>query len=458
MTLLPDFDQDVFLCFADEDNVPLSTNSGGWVDNLATLLTKLLGMLGLGGVSVRTALAGNVPGGEQIQALERSATVIVIASPALLASSWMQQDGARSQLVELARRWPQRVILVIKSEVEEEQVPSELWALKYRNFWRYEYGAPLTLGQFNPEDVSYLTLVNDVAHALAKQLHGLRGASSQSGQPPRSKGPVVFLAEVPPQLEDMRAAVERFLEQCKIEVRPRGHLPTEARRLQDALAQELQQSDVFVQLLGSDLDEAQPGSKTRRQLETALTVPKLKILQWRDHEVDLTAVPEGVRGLLEAPTVRAESMSDFQQAVVDASKVVVPGQPGSVPMVFIDAEPADDAELHKLFGGLCDRARWDWHDAKKLHKIKNVCDVADGVLVFWGNGESDHSQERYYQFLKYWRAKRKLERHLRICDGPPPGKPKIQGAGLPVVECRDGSRSALLSFVDELLRDGGQPD
>jgi hypothetical protein len=457
MSYLPDFEHDVLVCFVDEDNRPLSGNGeSGWVDGLATFLTKFLEPLGMGAARVTTNFEGNLPREEHVRALTRAAITIVVLSPAFLESAWVREQRTRDLLAGVATRFPQRTFLVLKSEVDEPSVPKELWRLKHRLFWRTESGSPFTLGLVNAnEDDRYLSLVNDLAHALATQLRNLKAGSASTTRPSSElTRPVAFLAEVTPDLEDARAAVERFLEQHQVDIRPRGHLPSGERELDAALAADLQESTVFIELLGGNVAQSQPGSRFHQQRTSALGRRGLRVLQWREPALKLTSIEsKELKDLLELPTVRAESISDFQHAILDALETAAPPQSGSGPIVFIDARPEDDEHLQRIFGQLRDKARWDWHEAQKLTKIKMMCDVADGVLVFWGTGQSHRTQERYYQFLKYWRAKRKLESRLRIFDGPPPDKPAFQGAGLPVIEGRDGSRAQLMEFLKALMPD-----
>ena len=454
MALTTPFKPEVFISFAEEDNV-LLLGEERWVDKLARLLEGLI-QGGIPGARVTTRLPGNVPETDRLEVLSNSAAVVVVLSPAYLASPWLVDAPSRECLEARVAAKPLSTVLAIKRPVSETAIPSQIRRLKPRQFYRGKETEPIPLGQTN-DDGLYFQAVTDLANALIKELNDQRDKETGTmvvtlpGNHRRTK---VFLAETTDDLEGYRADVERYLDMWGIEVLPSGRLPAEPSEARAAIAEALSACGVFVQLLGSD-DEVQiaPDGPVQLQLEIAerRIAGGLRVMQWRHPDLVVGRIAsDPLRRLLLRETVRAESLANFKSAVKEAVEQPSQRQGSQQPIVFVDVHPDDKAALPLIF-----RQRreitWDWHRINALKELKLMCETADAVLVFWGSGASGPSQTRYYEFRKHWLAKSKKGHRLRIYDGPPPDKPPIEGEGLPVISGRAGQESDLDRFINDLL-------
>jgi hypothetical protein len=461
MPYVGDRPYDAFVCFADEDNAVLPGAKEGWVDTLTNALRGLLGQLGVPNVVVGARIPGNVPADGRIEALGNAAVVVIVLSPACLRSPWLTDTRVRERLLATIANGRQRTFVVAKLPTEGE--PSELRALRQYAFWKMEGGVPQTRGipYVAADDTQYYNVANDLAVGLAAELKrfGVQGAHRPAGPALGQHALRVFLAEGPQTLFDKTCDVRRRLEQAGIDVLP--HAPLPDTDILDAVRGTLAQCGLFVQLLDDNPEFASRGSKAWQQLALA-EAAGLPLMQWRDPSIALSNIIDPThRDLVLRCTVRAESITNFCEALKEFARTSpspLPQASDPLAKVFVDVVPRDTAIVREVerFFSRYPRIQWDWSETKlTLKNLKFLCGVKDGVIVYWGNGDSGPTQRRYEQFLVQWKAHRKPGQLVRIVDGPPSQKPPFQGANWPVICCRDGGESLeFRKFVSQFERDG----
>jgi hypothetical protein len=458
MSDLDRYSSGVFFSFADEDNRALPGEKEAWVNELARTVETLLGQEGVSHASVTTSVPGHLPLDERLQFMTSSAAVVLIASPAYWESQWLKDPRKQEALFKAAAERPANVFVVCKSDVHSSE-PAQLLPLKHHFFWEPRDGSSFSLRLSDAgNNQRYYDKATDLARGIASALKVLKPvdirAKEYDAQISR-----VFLAETAPELEARRAEVERYLEQAGVLVVPAGRLPRELASRKALVIRELAGCRAFVELLGADAGDASEGALLRLQAMTAREVAAanhLAIVQWRDPALKVAEVIDSShRQLLLAETVRAESLPDFCSGVLKGvSKPRDKKAPKFLPTVFVDTLGTDMERVEQIFARY-KQVEWSWGQAGQgVAKLKKQLKDWDGVLIFWGTGDSMPRQERYIFFRQRWRDLGKRPECLRIYDGPPPTKPRFQGANAPLIIGRDGQETEeLRQFIDTLTKD-----
>src|SRR5262249_34644354 len=137
-------DPDIFVSYAHVDDKPDPGVAEGWVTTLIrkvmNRLTQLLGREDAYRLWMDHELAKNVKFTPEILGqLDRSATLMVVLSPAYLRSDWCKRES-ESFLGRLHERFhdESRVFIVEKDAVDRQRVPPELLEYGRHQFWEYD--------------------------------------------------------------------------------------------------------------------------------------------------------------------------------------------------------------------------------------------------------------------------------------------------------------------------------
>src|SRR5262245_26104108 len=168
MAYVTGYEHDVFISYAHIDDEPLEAEKG-WVTTLAGDLKNALDR-GLGHrdtvIWMDHSLTGNEPFTHRIEdALRRSATLLVIASPSYLSSEWCTRErNAFLKAVRERSAAGSRVFRVDIDQLDRNDFPLEFRELLGYRFWTLDKnGNPRMLGfprvneQREPE---YFTMLN----------------------------------------------------------------------------------------------------------------------------------------------------------------------------------------------------------------------------------------------------------------------------------------------------------
>jgi hypothetical protein len=330
-TYVPQYKHDIFVSYAHVDNEPLTGAETRWVTNLITGLKPLLGQK-LGRADAYTLwmdyeLRGNEALTPHIlEQLQDSAILLLILSPGYVASDWCCRE--LSTFVARVGKGAGRVFVIEREPLER---PAELQDVLGYKFWvKNEANHPRTLGVPRPnhEEFEYFQRLDELARQLAEKLKYLRAqggtasiaASARSPDMPSSvPRATVFLAEVTDDLQELRAEVERYLQQQNVRVLPGTfyYFPT-AEALRQAIDTDLQEATLFVQLLSPALPRRPPGMSTpQMQYAAAQAVEGLPLLQWRDRRIDMATITDLTQhAFLDAATVVATGIEEFKQYIM----------------------------------------------------------------------------------------------------------------------------------------------
>jgi hypothetical protein len=482
MAIAPGFEYDLFVSYAHiDDEAP--DGEPGWVTGFVKRLEPALHQR-LGGAEAlkiffdSRATGANYRLPELLVAVKKSALLLVVGSPSYASREWPRQELAAfvEQTGDLSRLF----MIECLPLGDGERYPAPL-----DNHIRLEFWKPT--GKRNvPMPYSLVADAQEVKpliHALAADirnkllsLHVLPATQPSVTPaapppavvpgPPAANRMTILIAQTTDDVEDEADQLRRFLKQYEQEVTvlPRAGYPQGGDAFKAALAQDLSQSGLFVQLLGQRagrLPPDLPEGYTRCQIDAAKAAG-VEIMQWRRPDLDTGGVADQTyRAILTAETVVACGLEEFKRQVL--ARVRKP-KPKPKPVlarsatVFINADDKDikvakeierECLQHALTTILPMSGPSSEANRKDLTENLTDCDV---LLFIYGDTTQDwiRSQLRFFSKIK---PKREADpRLLAICSGPPP-KPDI-GMSFPnarIINCPDGwSLDPIRSLISEL--------
>ena len=182
MTRVDDIKHDVFVSYAHPDDMAI-VGSAGWVTtlvrNIQMLLARRLGKADAYSIWMDRKLDGSAPISHAImENLERSATLLVVLSPAYLQSEWCRHEANYFlEAIRQSRASGERVFIVEMLPTERANWPSEFKELVSTRLWEHsDSGIPKTLGFPQPTvaDNNYYSAIDKLANGIAAVIHKFR--------------------------------------------------------------------------------------------------------------------------------------------------------------------------------------------------------------------------------------------------------------------------------------------
>lgn len=404
---VPGFQHDVFISYGQVDNQALIPGNprSQWVDTLVDLLQRQLDMkLGRRGLvhiwKDDRQLQGNSPlSGDIQEAVENTATLVVMLSEGYLSSPWCAQE--RELFLARAGGDPgTRLFIVDLGDVDLERRPAAFHDRLGYDFYRREAdGDTRTMGRPVPLDteIDYYQRVDDLARDLADTLREMREAKAAVPQPPRdAAGPTVFLAEATPDLDDLLDNLRRHLDQADIRVLPQRIYPRDPVGFRGASEADLADSQLFVQLLGpyvSRRTDNLPEGYEGLQLDLA-DAAQVPILRWHDPDLD----PQTLRDptLLQRLPVMVMAFEDFKREILtQIQRPPPPPEPVGDEFVLINAQSLDTPVADRLTRELSQQAI-GYEVIDERHALEDL--VRDGLysalMVIYGQCPQDWVREQ----------------------------------------------------------------
>src|ERR1044071_977630 len=176
MAHTPGWNNDVFVSYAREDDVPLEGAPAGWVsvlvEGLKTMLARQLGRADVLAVWRDVQLGGNEDITEILEAVRGSATLLVVLSEGYLASPWCRDEF--QEFLALAGKHTRRLFMVERTPIALSRRPKPLDDRIGYRFWVADRGTgtPRTLGEPvpTPAEPEYYHQLNRLAFELANEL------------------------------------------------------------------------------------------------------------------------------------------------------------------------------------------------------------------------------------------------------------------------------------------------
>lgn len=472
MAFVPNYKNDIFVSYAHVDDQVEPGADEGWVTTLVKgLKTKLAQKLGRSDAYklwFDHELSRHVRITPQIMdALKKTAILIVVLSPGYTASDWCQRE--KEAFLSFIKESSSRVFIVERDKIKDEERPSEFEELKGYCFWVQEEGKPpQTLGtpKPNPDDPRYYELVNDLSYDLAEELHKLKSAAKSPAVKLSEASPTVFLAEVTDDLDLQRDSMKRYLNQAGIRVLPEACYPFDPRAFKQAVERDLAKCKLFIQLLSGTAGKKPPDlpqGYVNLQFECAKKAGKT-ITQWRSQDLKITSITDANhRALLQLDTVVATAIEEFK-SMVKENILYKPPTSTKKPIeafVFVDMESADRSVANEI----CDIL--DRHGASyalpmecgKPVEIRTDLEQnmleCDALIVIYGNSTVKWVREHLRQSRKILAQRERPLQALAVYEGPPMPKDNL-GFKLPnmkTLDCKEGlNEQELKSFLNNIQK------
>jgi hypothetical protein len=479
MAYLSQFGDDIFFSYAHVDDEAASETGHGWVtETVRTLKMELARKFGRNdayAMWVDHDLRRSQPVTPQIlDRVRRSAILVAILSPGYLASDWCRQE--REAFIGVARQPGTSNIFLV--EIDDCDRPLELADLSPVRFWSRgpKGGAARPFGWPWPgrNDHEYYGGVQDLAQAIFDEMRLLKTALPDASNPAGVAGTTaraepgqngcVFLAQVTDDLDTERKNMRRFLEQADVRVVPAGEYSQEPAAFRKAVAADLAEADLFVQLLSEvagrrppDLPDGYPLCQLQLALDAARPVS-----QWRSPRLDPhTVEDESHRELLERSTVSAEPIEDFKQAIRRRLHDIrnPPPRTPSNAFIFVDMDSAD----RSLAENLCDildrygagyELPLDTQDPGEARRnLEDSVSRCDALMVIYGSTTMNWVHKRLRECHKALINRARPPRGLALIQGPPGPKDRlsIRLPNMEVLDCQSGvDEAAIAKFLGGL--------
>jgi hypothetical protein len=274
-------ENDIFVSYAHVDNKPFD-NPQGWVDSFVRRLSlRLEQLIGKEPAVWRDArLQGNEYFAGSIgDGISSTLLLLSVISPRYVNSEW-----CRGELREFCRRAGQtggagagnlsRVFKVVKTHVDEADMPAELQGLLGYHFYDFdERGRPREFRPDDPpnKDQRYWDRLEDLALDIVKALKSFGGAARDSRRAEEAEaGPdalplekKVYLAETTADVTPERDRIRRELQQRGYYVLPDRELPRGAAEFEQKVSEHLSRCALSVQLVGSTYGLIPEGEEER---------------------------------------------------------------------------------------------------------------------------------------------------------------------------------------------------
>lgn len=273
------FENDIFVSYAHTDNVPFD-NPQGWVDRLdqklRLRLTQLLGADPKVWRDKRELQGNRYFVGEIGDAISSTRLLLSVISPPYVQSAW-----CKGELKEFCDRALaaggagagnlSRVFKVVKTHVDEREMPGELRGLLGYHFYQHdESGRLREFRQDDPpnKDQRYWDKLEDLAQDIAKTIKELRRASAQEDEPGAEPPPLplekkVYLAETTGDVTPVRERIRRELQQRGFYVLPDRELPRTAGAFEAAAREALARCELSIHLVGATYGLVPEGEEER---------------------------------------------------------------------------------------------------------------------------------------------------------------------------------------------------
>ena len=276
------------------------------------------------------------------------------------------------------------------------------------------------------------------------------GKSSQNGTyaapPIKTAKATILLAQTTDDMADQCDDVRRYLTQAGHMVLPlKTFYPQGGEDFKAAFAADLEQADVYVQLLGAvkaRRDLALPEGYTRFQFQAAKAAadarPHLKTFIWRPANLGVDDVKHDDASLLREATVMAMTLESFKKEVQSSIERLLQasdtsGADDSRPSnatIFINASPNDEG-IASAVSDECSRLGFtsimptSERSALKLFKqAKASLGICKAYFLVIGNADEDWAVNQGVIFSKISAElnEAELPKVIAIIDGPPEDK------------------------------------
>lgn len=500
MSFLPNYEDDIFISYAHNDNQALLEGQRGWIDNFHQALEKRL-QVHLG-AKARIWRDPRLQGNEYfadtlVEQIPRVAILVSVLSPSYINSEWCRREmelfcrvASETGGVRLGNR--ARIFKVEKINVPLGKHPAELQGMTGYAFYYIDEKANRARElspESGPHAIEYWQKIDDVAQDLTSLLEEMKRVSvgregtlpTQPDVPATSDQPVIYLAETSSDLAPQHDRIKRELQERGNIVLPNRPLPLNGPELQQTVREYLKACQLSIHLIGANygvIPEAADRSLICLQNELAAERSK-------DNSFSrLIWMPEG----LEAKEERqqnfikylkndqtAQQGADLLETSIEELKTYIQDKLRPAPKPP-PAKITDDDEGPLRIYLICDTQDYDdiasledyfynqgfevtvplreGDEAEVREDHKESLLMCDAVLIFYGNGSEGWLRTKLRDLQKiagYGRTKPMLAKGIYV-GGPETGSKQRYRTHEALVMRNFGQFSAdtLQPFVEEI--------
>jgi hypothetical protein len=262
---LPDYEDDIFISYAHNDNQALIEGQRGWVDVFHQALERRLQVhLGAKPAIWRDPrLQGNEYFADTlVEQIPRVAILISILSPSYINSEWCRREMQMFSRIATDTGGMRlgnkaRIFKVEKINVPLDKHPAELQGMTgYQFYYMDDHRARELSAESGAHAIDYWQRIDDVAQDIATLLLEMktRGSTAdvQVFETPSVAGETIYLAETSFDLSPQRDNIKRELQERGHLVIPDRPLPLNGPALEDAVRHYLDTSKLSIHLIGAN--------------------------------------------------------------------------------------------------------------------------------------------------------------------------------------------------------------
>jgi TIR domain-containing protein len=508
MGYLPNFDEDVFISYATNDDDVFPPEQSGWVTRLhQDLQQRVRNYLG---ADVRLWRDSEIRNNEDftkkiMNRLVRTATFMSVLSPSFLQREWCRREldsfasHAESQSGILVNDEGSRIFKVEKMPVERNALPQTMQGTKTYRFYQPDPAQPKRTIELRPLlGGEYYRRYFEEMDELAKDIAVLLKSMAHTAGTPRADAamerPIVYLAETTFDLDEKLGEIRRDLKDRGHIVLPDRDLPYRADAYKEKVSDSLRQAAMSVHLIGANygfVPEGEVKSNVWLQHDLAMARgadPNFRRLIWMPR--DLSAADQRQRefatyltedagtqqgadllngNIEELKTVIHEMLIDVrkrnegrrQKPLASEPAAAAPARAADDPIcVYVMCEPADRKSpqfvaLRKyLLSQNCEPvlpATDDRGTALQIH-IENLS-LCDACLIYYGEGAAEWMEQKLRDLRKHVRGRQPPMLAKAIYIASPPTDHKADLETLEALVLRDGealSAAALDPFMQRI--------
>ena len=312
MAMVPGYDYDIFISYAHVDNLEISGQKNGWIEefynSLNLLMIKRYGRMDV--IKIwwdNKKLDGSILFDQSIETgIKRSAIMICLQSPGYTQSQYCKQEldtfykKASEEKVGLSIGDRSRIINVLLNNIPYKQWPPELSGTS--GFPFHDAKEATDFGDtLDPTSTEFRTQLQNVRDAVwnilenfPKETPGIINEPAAELQQDTDSFKI-FIGEVPDTLRTSRKRVIAELQKKGFEVLSGVPPPEEAAAHDAAVGEALQKTNLAIHLLdaypGREIIGAQEIWYPQQQAELSLKSDKTQMI-WVPADIDLAAVEE----------------------------------------------------------------------------------------------------------------------------------------------------------------------
>lgn len=496
MAFVNGYDFDVFISYAHADNEADALGEAwvsAFVQNLQTALEQRSGQVGqIKFYYDNQTLQGNHPLEEILRNVTRSATFVAVCSPTYATREWTRDElrtfvgsGDPTRLFAIERiplygsdRYPDplndyhRIPFWQKDQVEADialpitpQLNAQLYYARVHKLAEQIRGQLMQMRERapapQPAAVPRMAAFAQISPAPGVAQPQPVQQSAAAPVPAAAANGIrpVVVAQVTEDLEYEREQLVSYLGQFNIPVLPAEPYPQGGNDFRAAVAADLSQSGLFVQLLGPvsprktrDLPEGYLVAQNDLAVQAGV-----KTVKWRSPTLDLERVMDkDYKAQLLGETVIMTGFESFKAEVVRLATPPPPAVAHDDSVVFVNADIPDQNLAESVFRTLRDKKMpvilaQPHGTAKEVREdLERNWRECGAVILVYGQANPFWVRNQIMLYTRLKSTRRAPPKPFRLLYAPPEDKPPV-GVALPEVDEVDCRGGLTPERVDQLL-------